>query len=174
MDMDEIFDKIKSYADVAIDQAGKFGKAAASKTENVVSRAKVKYAINETEGQIKEIYTAIGEKVYQKFLEDGDVCADVKEDCEKISSFTSELDSLNSQLADLRESVKCGECGAYNSADSSFCAKCGAKLSDIEQTIEDDIEAAADKIVDAAEAVSEKVEAVAEEVAEAVKPDSED
>ena len=173
MNMDEIFDKIKSYADVAIDQAGKFGKSAASKTENVVSRAKVKYAINETEGQIKAIYTALGEKVYRKYLEGGDITGDWAEDCEKISGFNAEIEALNTQLAELRESVKCGECGAYNSIESTFCAKCGAKLSEAGEEIADDIEAAADKIVDAAEKVSEKVESVAEEVADAIKPDDE-
>ena len=160
MDMDEIFDKIKSYADVAIDRAGKFGKTAASKTENAVSRAKVKYAINETEGQIKNIYTTLGEKVYLKYLEgEGNITGDWAEDCEKISSFNEELDSLNAQLADLRESVKCEYCGAYNSTENAFCSKCGAKLAETEA--EDDIEAAADKIVNAAEAVSETVEEVA-------------
>lgn len=163
MDMDEIFDKIKSYADVAIDRAGKFGKSAASKTENVVSRAKVKYAINETEGQIKNIYTAIGEKVYVKYLEGADLCVDVKEDCEKISSFNEELESLKEQLANLRESARCEYCGAYNSLDSAYCSACGAKLANPE-TDEDDIEAAADKIANAAATVSETVEEVAASV----------
>ncbi len=170
MNMDEIFDKIKTYADVAIDQAGKLGKSAASKTENVVSRAKVKYAISETEGQIKAIYTALGEKVYKKYLEGGDITGDWLEDCEKISGFNAELESLNAQLAELRESVKCGECGTYNSSDNKFCSKCGAKLTDIK----DDIEETADKIINAAAAVSETVEEVAVEAAEAVKSDEAD
>lgn len=161
MDMDEIFDKIKAYANIAADRAGKFGKTAASKTENVVSRAKVKYAINETEGQIKNIYTTLGEKVYLKYLEgEGNITGDWAEDCEKITSFNEELASLEAQLADLRESVKCEYCGAYNSMESSFCSKCGAKLAEHE-TDEDDIEAAADKIANAAATVSETVDEVA-------------
>ena len=138
MDMDGIFDKIKSYADVALDRAGKFGKTAATKTENVMSRAKVKYAINETEGQIKNLYAAIGEKVYLKYLEGADISGDWAEDCEKISSFNEELESLNTQLADLREIVKCEYCGAYNSSENAYCSACGAKLE--EKETEDDIE----------------------------------
>lgn len=161
MDMDEIFEKIKSYANVAVDRAGKFGKTAATKTENVVSRAKVKYAINETEGQIKSIYTTLGEKVYLKYLEGtGNIVGDWAEDCEKISSFNEELESLNAQLADLRESVKCEYCGAYNSVENAYCSACGAKLT-VPETDEDDIEAAADKMADAAAAVSETIEEVA-------------
>ena len=91
MEMDEIFEKIKTYVDAAIGQAGKFGKAAASKTENAVSRAKIKYAISETEGQIKSLYAVIGEKVYCKYLEGSDIAGDCAEDCEKITSFNEEL-----------------------------------------------------------------------------------
>ena len=160
MEMDEIFDKIKTYADAAVDQAGKLGKAAATKTENIVSRAKVKYAINETEGQIKNIYTVLGEKVYLKYLEgEGNITGDWAEDCEKISSFNEELVALKTHLADLRNSVQCESCGAYNSAENVFCAKCGAKLAEHES--DEDIEAAADKIANAAAAVSETVEEVA-------------
>ena len=171
MEMDEIFDKIKSYADMAISRAGKVGKAAAAKTENVVARAKVKYAINETEGQIKSIYTALGAKVYLKYLEgEGNITGDWAEDCEKISSFNEELDSLRVQLAELRESVKCESCGAYNGIDNDYCAKCGAKLPKNEtedstpSADEEDLEAAADKIVDAVEAVTETVGEVAASV----------
>ena len=172
MDMDEIFDKIKSYADAAVGQAGKFGKAAATKTENVVSQAKLKYAINETERQIKSIYTALGEKVYLKYLEgEGNITGDWAEDCEKISSFNEELETLNVQLADLKESVKCEYCGAYNSVENAYCAKCGAKLAEPEtdDTTEADIEEASDNIANAANATAETIEETVEEAAAVVE-----
>lgn len=140
MDFDEILGKIKAYTDIAIDQAGKFGKAAATKTENAVSKAKVKYVINETEGQIYDIYAGIGEKVYQKFLEGLPVDEAFTEDCEKISVLNEELDALNAQLSDLRDIVKCDYCGAYSNTDSVFCPKCGAKLTKPEQDGSDDTE----------------------------------
>lgn len=170
MEMDEIFDKIKSYADMAVNRAGKFGKAAAAKTENVVARAKLKYAIGETEGQIRSIYAELGEKVYLKYLEgEGNITGDWAEDCEKISAFNEELESLRLQLVELRESVQCDVCGASNSIENVFCAKCGAKLAEHdtepEAADEDDIEAAADEVAndvrETAEVVSETVEEAA-------------
>lgn len=128
MDIDDILDKIKTYTDIAIDHAGRLGKAAATKTENAVSKAKIKYVISETEGKIYDIYAGIGEKIYQKYLEGILSDEELFEDCGKISDLNTELDALTVQLAELRDIVKCDYCGAYNNVENEFCSKCGAKI----------------------------------------------
>lgn len=130
MDMDEILGKIKDCADTAIDKLGKFGKSAATKTESTVSKAKLKYGIMETESKIKNIYTAMGEKVYNKYLKDGEICDNMAEDCKKIDDLNEELEELSLKLSELKEVLKCDECGAFCKNDSIFCPKCGAQLAE--------------------------------------------
>ncbi len=128
MDFDDIIGKFKDYADVAMDKMGKVSKTAASKTENAVSRAKLKFSISEAKDKIDEIYKSIGESVYSYYLEHGSVDEEATEQCKKIDDLNKEIEDLNSQLADLRAMVKCTYCGVYNKTDAVFCSKCGAKL----------------------------------------------
>lgn len=136
MNVDEILGKIKSYADMALDQVGKAGKAAASKTENTVSKAKIKFAIGETEGKIKAIYEEIGKKMYESYLENGAFDDELKAEYEKVDALNEELDELNLQISELKAMVKCDSCGSYNKNDSEYCSKCGSKLAE-EQIVED-------------------------------------
>lgn len=130
MDMEEILGKIRDYADTAIDKLGKVGKSAASKTESTVSKAKLKYGITETESKIKNIYTVMGEKVYKKYLANGEICDNMADDCKKIDDLNEELEELSTKLSELKEVLKCDECGAFCKNDSLYCPKCGAKLAE--------------------------------------------
>lgn len=148
MDMEEILGKIRDYADTAVDKLGKVGKTAASKTENTVSKAKLKYGIMETEGKIKNIYAAMGEKVYKKYLENGDICENMAEDCRKINDLNEELDELNAKLSELKEVLKCDECGTYNKNDSLYCTKCGAKLAEEKIVTDSPVDYEEDEIIE--------------------------
>lgn len=128
MNFDNIFDKFRGYADVAMDKVGKASKTAASKTENVVSRAKIRFSINEANDKIDEIYKLMGKRLYEQYLEDLITDSDFVDQCKKIDELNKDIDELNSELTDLRAVVKCEYCGVYNKIESTFCSKCGAKL----------------------------------------------
>ncbi len=140
MNFDNIFDKFKGYADIALDKMGKASKTAASKTENVVSRAKIRFSINEANDKIDEIYRLMGKELYERYLE-GDMDDPVlSEQCEKIDGLNKDIEELNDELTDLRAVVKCQYCGVYNRIESTFCSKCGAKLAKDEEEVEAEAE----------------------------------
>ena len=56
------------------------------------------------------------------------MCDFAKEMCESIDELIKEKADLNEKLADLKDTVKCSDCGKNNSADAIYCTKCGAKL----------------------------------------------
>lgn len=132
--MEEVLDKIKEQANKAKDGAVKLTKTVIDKTNNVVNQTKVKFAISETKGKIKEVYTEIGKEVYEEYLKDGDAADTVAEKCAKIDALKEELTELKERLAELKETVRCANCDAYNHYDDVYCSKCGEKLSNEEET----------------------------------------
>ena len=139
--MEEVFDKIKEKAYKAKDGAVKLTKNVIDKTNNVVNQTKLKFAISETENKIEDIYAEIGKVVYEKYVDTNEACCDfVAEKCGKIDALKEEAADLKEQLAQLKETVKCSACGAYNSAEDVYCSKCGAKLYNVEDDFEEDID----------------------------------
>lgn len=139
--MEEVFDKLKEHASKAKDGALKLTKTVIGKTNNVVSQTKLKFAISETEDKIKEIYAEMGKLVYDTYKSTGAVDDSLAEKCRKIDALVLEAAELKEQLAELKETVKCADCGAYNHADDTYCSKCGAKLEkNNEFSFEDDNE----------------------------------
>ncbi len=135
--MEEIFDKVKKHAVRAKDEATKLGKQVYEKTNTAIGKAKISFAIGETDSKIKEIYAQIGNLIYEEYCK-GNVLEAVKDSCEKIDELVKEKEELRDKLAELRETVKCSECGKSNEADAAYCTKCGAKVNkkngDIEYT----------------------------------------
>lgn len=142
--MDEIFDRIKGSATKAKDGATKIAKEVAKRTTNAITHTKLTFAVNETQNKVKDIYGEIGKNLYAKYL-DGENCGEEFIDSfEQLDKLMDEVEALNSKIAELKNSLKCPECGAYNPNESDFCAKCGAHLvkEDVEEEAEADIEEA--------------------------------
>lgn len=135
--MEEMFDKIKEQAYKAKDGAVKLTKTVIGKTNNVVNQTKVKFAISETEDKIKEIYCEMGKTAYERYKDSGNCCESVAEKCGKIDALMDELSDLKEQLAELKETVKCPNCGGYNHTDDAYCSKCGEKLQ-VEVDVDED------------------------------------
>lgn len=126
--MGDFFEKVKLSANKAKDEAVKFGKQVADKAENVAGQTKLKFAISETEGKIKEFYAEIGKKIHASYTKGEWVDDTIEEKCKKIDALIEELNALREKLSELKESVKCSECGEYNDKENMFCAKCGAHM----------------------------------------------
>ena len=139
--MEEVFDKIKEKAYKAKDGAVKLTKNVIDKTNNVVNQTKLKFAISETESKIEDIYAEIGKVVYEKYADTNEACCEfVAEKCGKIDALKEEAAELKEQLEQLKETVKCPVCGAYNGTEDVYCSKCGEKLYNTEFASEDDID----------------------------------
>lgn len=138
--MEEVFDKIKVHAYKAKDGAVKLTRSVIDRTNNVVSQTKLKFAINETEDKIKDIYTEIGKAVYERYAASGEVYDTVSERCGKIEDLKAEAKDLKEQLAQLKETVRCPACDAYNHTDDVYCLKCGEKLYNTDDISGEDID----------------------------------
>ncbi len=126
--MEDLLGKVKEHTARVKDEAAKLGKQVYAKTNNVIGKTKISFAINETESKIKDVYAEIGKRVYEKYSAGGDVCEFAQELCENIAELEKEKSVLKEKLAELKESVTCAECGKHNSQESAYCSQCGSKL----------------------------------------------
>ena len=75
-------------------------KSAAEKTNKLASETKLKLKISDNKSKIKDIYTEIGKKVYQKYTLDENLCIkeDIKEELERIDELSNEIKGLKSKI----------------------------------------------------------------------------
>lgn len=137
--MDEFFDKIKDRAIKAKDEAAKITKHMVGKTNDVINKTKISIAISEAESKIKELYTGIGKKVYEDYAKHGDADEEYLEGCQKIDLLLAEVSELREKIAELQDTKMC-DCGEYSKKDSMYCAKCGKKFYNEENTSNTDEE----------------------------------
>ncbi|MGN0181136.1 MAG: zinc ribbon domain-containing protein [Candidatus Ornithomonoglobus sp.] len=140
--MDEqLFEKIKSGAYRTKDNAGRWAKEVAKRTSNAVTHAKLAFAVNETNSKVKDIYAEIGKTIYADYLDGKEASEELKPSLEQIDKLMEEIEALNAKIAELKNSLKCPECGAFNATDAGFCSKCGtpleAEASDAEYTVDE-------------------------------------
>ncbi len=126
--MEEVLDKIKVHASKAKDGAVKLTKTVIDKTNNVVNQTKLKFAISEIKGKVNDIYTEMGKTVYEEYEKTGEITEELAEKCGKVDALMEEMLEIKERLAELKETVRCSECGSYNHVDDVYCSKCGEKL----------------------------------------------
>ena len=156
--MDEIFDRIKGGASKAKDEATKIAKKVAKRTTNAITHTKLAFAVNETQNKIKDIYGEIGKNLYEKYLDGEDCGEEFADSFDQLDKLMDEVEALNAKIAELKNSLKCPECGAFNSNESDFCSKCGAHLVK-EETVEEE-EADIDEAFAEAEAEEDEEEVI--------------
>ena len=136
--MDELFEKLKRGASEFKKGAAKVTKKVVRKTNDAVSQTKLSFAINETENKISEVYEEMGRSVYRDYLKNGEADENTLESCRQIDKLLAEVDDLKENVAELKQSVKCRQCGEFNKNGSSYCSKCGAELNaDVEETTQE-------------------------------------
>lgn len=126
--MNDIFDKIRDGAMRAKDEAQKLTKVAVQKTGNAVSKAKLTYAVSETESKINAMFTDLGEILYKEYKRGAEFPDEIGQICRQIERLYEEIDTVREQIAKITNAVICPACSEYNQEDSMFCAKCGKKL----------------------------------------------
>ena len=138
--MDEIFDRIKDSASKARENAEKIAREVAKRTSKAITYTKLSFAVNEAENKIKDVYTEIGKALYAMHLDGTEKDDSFTSSFEQLDKLNEELELINAKIAELKNSVKCGECGAYNNYDAEFCTKCGSHIDRSEEESEEDIE----------------------------------
>ncbi len=127
--MDEQFvEKIKQGADKVFSEAERFAGSAVNKTNNIISKTKINYAIGANEGKIKDILAEIGKSVYDEYKNGSEFPEDIAEKLSSVDTLYDEISELKAKIADMNNSVCCPECGEYCPNTSEYCSKCGAKI----------------------------------------------
>ena len=96
------------------------------KTTKISEELKLKNKINENKNKIEELYTKIGECVYNEF-KTGEKCDELSKKCEDISALKEENHRIEEKILAIKNIKKCVSCDTEISKDSEFCSKCGAK-----------------------------------------------
>lgn len=170
--MSDFFEQVKVSANKAKDEAVKIGKQVFDKTNVMMSRTKLNFAINDAENKVKETYAKIGEKIYSEYLS-GNTSVEGLEDCfSQIDKLFEEINDLKEKMAELKDSVKCPKCGFYNAQGSEFCSKCGAAFSEEDYAANSENSEADVTYADAVEETPETVKKVI--TIKAKKPESEE
>lgn len=145
--MDDFMNKLKKYATKAKDGTVKFSKIFAKRTSDAISSTKLSISISEANGKIKDIYTQIGETMYEKYLNDEKTDDEFLTQFQQIDKLMVDIGELYDKKAELKNRKRCKACGALNDEASEFCSKCGAILEseDYDDYEEDD---ETDEIID--------------------------
>lgn len=152
-----IFDQIKDFAKAAVDKTGDIAKNVGEKAEAALEIQKLSSAISREQELISKEYKAIGEYVYSKCKEEGEMPEELQEHLEAIADAYSQIEILNKKIAQIKVDkfsgdiprITCPTCGKAVVATSKFCPECGAKIS------EDEPEAAEPEEVKAEDAPAE-------------------
>lgn len=146
--------------------------SAAEKTNKIAGDTKLKIKINDCKSKIRDEYEAIGKRVYEKYVLDGnlDVKEEITEQLNKISALTDEIEEYEKQRLELSDMKQCINCKNKIEKNAKFCPECGA-----EQPEEPAQEV---EVVDESNSEESNAEQVAEEteniVQEAVEEKGED
>ena len=116
------------------------------KTNTFMEESKCKTYISTLENEIKELKSAIGEKVYANWSSDKEITEDINELLQKIKEKYQEIDVQKERMVQISQEEKqilgtaanqtteaagtvfCSQCGTSNAANYKFCSKCGTPL----------------------------------------------
>lgn len=117
-----------SFASDFINSMKKAGGIVEDKVTGVVEKSKIGYSIASAEAELDDLYKSLGKAVYAAGKNEADA-ATAEAIIERIDKKIMVINDLRVRSADVR-GVKICACGAENAADSLYCSKCGAKLTE--------------------------------------------
>ena len=110
MDFKDTFSKIRKTAiDTAstVAQSAKEGSAAlAKKSSELIEISKLTISINSEEAKIKELYSEIGKKVFEKHASGHYIDPELVENCNEITALYSKIKELNDKIEDIKTNSK--------------------------------------------------------------------
>lgn len=120
-------DKINTLSQKVGDGVVDTYKVIADKSGKLFEGAKIKMAISDKEEELKEMYTTIGQTVYEVYTKGEDVGKAFSKECKKIDKINSEIAEMKKEFLYSKELRECAKCGEVIPATSAFCEKCGEK-----------------------------------------------
>lgn len=126
--MDEFVEKLKQGANKVFGSAEKFTTAAVDKAGNMVEQTKLSYAIKVNEEKIKDIFAELGKRVYDEYCSGSEFPEEMNEKMKIVDTLNDEISEMKMKIADMKNTVICSACGAYNQSENVYCSKCGEKI----------------------------------------------
>ena len=125
--VDDFVDSVKSGASKAKTEAEKIAKNVTEKTESIVSQIKLQYTAKGVKNKIDEALLDLGRFIYDEFSNE-EIDGPIKEKCDHIKELFAELEDLNDEITNIKNTVMCNSCGSYNAKGSKFCNVCGSQI----------------------------------------------
>ena len=120
-------EKINSLSQKVGDGVVDTYKVIADKSGKMFEGAKIKMAISDKEEELKEMYTTIGETVYDVYKKGEDVGKAFSKECKKIDKINDEISEMKKEFLYSKELRECKNCKEVIPLTSAFCEKCGEK-----------------------------------------------
>ena len=108
-----------------LDKIGDASKKTVKLTGDLAKQTKLKFKMGDKKSDIDEIYLSIGEKVYRKYILDGEVSEEFISECETIDKLAEEVENLRMHILKLKDKIQCQNCYTEISIDFHYCPKCG-------------------------------------------------
>ena len=123
------------FFDILSKKASDTYKGAAEKTGKLAKETKLKIKINDNKSKINVLYQEIGKKVYQKHIDEQEVCIkkDLEEECAKIDILSAEIEKYHKEILELSDLKLCIKCKESMDKNAKFCPKCGEEQPEIEE-----------------------------------------
>lgn len=153
-------DDLKVLGSDLLAKSSVVAKEAAQKAQDAADMAKIKVDIAAREKEIKDLYTKIG-KAYYEANKEGAV--DFAEDVAEINAKFAVIAELNDKYNMYKEDMSAAKEATAEEAEAEDDA-IEIVPADVEETVEEKLDAVAEKVEEILDAVEEKVEAVVDAV----------
>ena len=97
------------------------------KSEEIVEISKKNLSINSNDNKIYELYSEIGEVMFNRYKENKDIPQEIKGICEDINELDENNEKLIGKINKIRKLKKCSNCGEKMKLEVTYCPKCGLK-----------------------------------------------
>lgn len=102
---------------------------ASEKTTKLAREAKLKISISEEKEKIETAYRNIGQKLYEKYLNNrGDeIALAFVEEFKNVDKAKESIKNFEKEILDLKDKKKCSNCANEYEEKYDFCPNCGTK-----------------------------------------------
>lgn len=112
--LEEFMGKAKAAADIA-------GK----KTSEIVEISKLKLQITQLNSEVDKSYSRLGALVYESLKNSADAKDVINVIVAEIDELNSKIQEAEGKINELKNVVKCANCGMVNNDEAVYCSRCG-------------------------------------------------
>ena len=116
---DDVLYKAKNLAEVAEKKAGDW-----------IDVTKLKWAVNSLQKEQAATYEGMGRLWFEAHESGKDVTDMLEECCAHIKKLDTRIAGLQDRILQYKDAMRCPACTEANPMDSTYCRKCGAKMTE--------------------------------------------